>query len=164
MANWKKIGTVGPAQGLNGSFFLVGDRDINPSSSAIVIGEDPSCGIPAVIDSKKCQQGQWILKIRGIEGRKALETVRGQTLWTDAGDEGYSSLEGIEVVDSSGKHVGKIIAVTNYGASDIVVIENAEKQLIDLPLVPDYFSLPPSSDGKLELIASDSSLSDLWYQ
>lgn len=164
MANWKKIGKIGSPQGLNGSFFLVGDRESNPSSLSVVIGEDPSCGIPASIDSKKYIQGQWVLKIRGIEERKALEAVRGQSLWSEAPEENPDGLEGVQVVDSSGMLMGKIIAVANYGASDIVVIENAEQMLLDLPLVADYFSLPPSSDGKLELIVPQSSLADLWYQ
>lgn len=164
MAVWKKIGKVGPPQGLNGSFFLVGDREINPSLPSIVIGEDPSCGIPAIIEARKFIQGQWVLKIRGIEERKSLEGIRGQYLWTDPGEETIESLEGILIVDSSGNLVGKIIAVTNYGASDIVVVENEEKKLLDLPLVAEYFALPPGADGTLELIMPQSSLSDLWYQ
>jgi ribosomal 30S subunit maturation factor RimM len=164
MTSWKKIGNVGPPQGLNGSFFLVGDREMNPTNPAVVIGEDPSCGIPATIISKKLIQGQWVVKIRGVEGRKALEGVRGLSLWSEAGDENMDTLEGIEIVDASVSHLGKIIAVTNHGASDIVVIESAEKQLVDLPLIPEYFALPPSSDGKLVLIMPLSALVDLWYQ
>lgn len=164
MASWKKIGTVGPPQGLNGSFFLVGDREQNPSSPSIVIGGDPSCGIPAIINSKKFSQGQWVLSIRGVEGRKALEGIRGQCLWSDAGEDSADSLEGVRIVDSSGAEIGKIIAVTNYGASDIAVVESAENKFVDLPLIAEFFALPPSSDGTLELIMPQNALSDLWYE
>lgn len=163
MAIWRKIGTVGSPQGLNGSFFLVGDREQDPSSSSVIIGEDPSCGIPATIQAKKSSQGQWVASVRGVENRKALEGIRGQCLWASADDE-EATLEGVSVIDSAGIELGKIIAVTNYGASDIVVIQSSEKKLIDLPLVDSFFVLPPSAEGTLELVIPQSDFSDLWYE
>lgn len=164
MATWKKIGKIGLPQGLNGAFYLVGDRQTEPSASSIVIGDDPSCGIPAAIESQKNQQGQWVLKIRGIDGRMALQALRGQSLWIEVGENTEQNLEGVRILDSNGDSVGKIVAVTNYGASDIVVIESEAKGLIDLPLIEDYFFLPPSSERTLEIKLSENTLSDLWYQ
>jgi hypothetical protein len=45
MATWKTIGKVGPPQGLDGSFFLVGEQELAPSGASIVIGDDPLRGL-----------------------------------------------------------------------------------------------------------------------
>ena len=164
MATWKKIGTVGAPQGLNGSFFLVGEREINPASPSIVIGEHPSSGIPATIQTKKCIQGQWVLKIRGVEERKALEGIRGQILWAKLTGLEHESLEGFSVLNPSGQEIGKVVALTNHGASDIVVVENAEGSFVDLPLVADYFSLPPNANRTLHLVLEANAFHDLWYK
>ncbi len=161
MTNWKSIGKVGSAQGLSGSFFLVGNRDHDPSGEDLVIGEDPSCGIPVYLDTKKYVQGQWVLKLRGIEDRKALEDIRGQALWIDAGEDISNPLVGLEVVDRNNFKIGKVVEVTNHGASDIVVIENEANKFVDLPLIADFFILPPTDFLKLQIPQSD--FEDLWY-
>jgi ribosomal 30S subunit maturation factor RimM len=161
--HWQKIGTVGMPQGLNGSFFVI-DEHLPSALSTVVIGEDPTCGIPANIESFNKSRKPCVLKIRGINGREALSGIRGQHLWVDVGDNPEESFEGLSVIGLDQSLIGKVIAVTNHGASDIVVIENEEKRLLDIPLVEDYFSLPPASDRTLQLRVPLTSFSDFWYE
>ncbi len=162
MTTWKKIGKIGPPQGLNGSFFLIGGEVFESTCTSAVIGKDPSCGIPVSLAVRRFSQDQWVLKIQGVEERKALDELRGQELWVESGEEPAHELIGTQVLDDTGKLLGQITAVTNYGASDIAVVQSPDQKCVDLPLVADFFSLP-GVGKKLELKIPLSALAGLWY-
>ena len=61
----------------------------------------------------------------------------------------WHDIVGKRVVDNSGKELGTIISIDNYGAADIVVIE-AEKGLLPVSFVSTYFDM--SFKRKDELI------------
>ncbi len=159
---WIQIGKIGPPQGLSGSFFLVGgDTFESAMTESAVMGDDPDCGIPISLARSVFSKGHWILKIHGIEDRKALEDVRGQKLWIEALEQKHE-LAGTSIVDGSGTQLGFIVDVDNHGASDIAVVRSASNTSIDLPLVPDYFDFPPQNNTLILKIPA-SELADLWY-
>ena len=163
MSSWKKIGKIGPPQGLGGSFFLLGIGSPGLPDARVLLGKDPSCGIPVTITQSRFANGQWLLKIRGIEERSALDAIRGQELWLAAQEELVPELVGTQILDAAGEVFGDIVDVINHGASDIAVIADPQKkQHIELPLIPDFFALP-ASDRKLELKVAAQALTDLWY-
>lgn len=162
MANWQKIGKIGQPRALGGEFFLLPFRASLQICDTAVMGEDPSSGIPVSIEKKYFQKQQWILKIRGIGDRKALKEIQGQILWCDLGKDSGDSYEGLLVYDQEGRQCGQIVAVSNYGASDIAVIENSEGKLLDLPLVESYFSFEEDKQS-LKLLLPNEDLEDLWY-
>jgi len=162
MMAWKNIGKIGPPQGLNGAFFLVGSEDFDSDSSALMMGQDPSCGVPVSLQNCRYSQGHWVFKIQGVDSRQALDAVRGQELWVQEQEEIEHELIGTQVLDDTGAQLGRVIAVTNYGASDIVVVQGEENRLLDLPLVADYFALP-SVNKTLELKIPQATFAELWY-
>jgi len=80
----------------------------------------------------KNQMGKfWLGAVDGIDDRNASELLRGTELWMDRGklpdiddeDEFYiSDLLDLQVQDTHGKALGTVIAVENFGASDLLEI------------------------------------------
>ena len=72
-----------------------------------------------------------VAKFEGISDRSAAEALRGSLVEVDrsalpALEEGeyyHADLIGLPAIDREGKEVGKIIAVENYGAGDLLEIE-----------------------------------------
>jgi 16S rRNA processing protein RimM len=72
-----------------------------------------------------------VARFEGIDDRSAAEALRGSLVEVDrsalpslqAGEYYHSDLIGLPAVDREGKSVGKVIAVENYGAGDLLEIE-----------------------------------------
>ena len=75
-----------------------------------------------------------VARIDGIADRSAAEALRGSLVEVDRSalpplDEGeyyHADLIGLSAVDSEGTVVGTVIAVENYGAGDLLEIEDSE--------------------------------------
>jgi 16S rRNA processing protein RimM len=78
--------------------------------------------------------GEAVMSFQGIESREAAEALKGKELFIarDAlpapGDEEFyhADLIGLEARDSEGRVLGKVTAVHNYGASDVIEIARAD--------------------------------------
>jgi len=74
-----------------------------------------------------------IVRFEGIDDRNQAETLKGQQLFVaraslpePAADEFYlADLVGLRVEDVAGVHLGKVRAVHNFGAGDIIELERA---------------------------------------
>lgn len=74
--------------------------------------------------------GALIARIEGISSKEDADALKGQRLWAerarlpDPGDEEYyhSDLIGLEAVDPGGAVLGKVKAVLNHGAGDLLEI------------------------------------------
>ena len=92
--------------------------------------------------------GRYILaQIDGCEDRNASEAIRGTSLYYDRTalpdleeDEGfyYDDLVGLKAVDEAGNVVGKVIAVENFGAGDLLEIRPVDGQDYYLPINDQY--------------------------
>jgi 16S rRNA processing protein RimM len=81
-----------------------------------------------------------VARFEGIADRSAAEALRGSLVEVDrsalpALEEGeyyHADLIGLEAVDRTGKRVGTVVAVENYGAGDLLEIEgeNGKRSLI----------------------------------
>jgi 16S rRNA processing protein RimM len=93
----------------------------------------------AVVRSSK--PGEAVVRFAGIVDRNAAEGLKGQRLYvprsalpvTEAGEFYYADLAGLRAEDRSGKFLGTVCGVHNFGAGDVIEIE--------------------FSDGKTEFIA-----------
>jgi 16S rRNA processing protein RimM len=81
-------------------------------------------------------------RIAGITSREAAEALRGTSLFVDRGrlpslpdDEFYhADLIGLEAVDTGGETLGKVTAIHNHGAGDIIEISSSRhKSALLLP-------------------------------
>jgi len=80
------------------------------------------------------QHGKRILaELVGIGDIHAAELLRGMTIWVDAGevevDEDeylWEDLIGCQVVDESGRLLGSVVGLEEYGAQDILTVETPD--------------------------------------
>ncbi len=78
--------------------------------------------------------GEAVIAFKGITDRNAAEALKGTELFIrrDAlpkpkDDEFYhADLIGLEAFDSDGRQVGKVAAIHNFGAGDVIVITRAD--------------------------------------
>lgn len=104
-------------------------------------------------------KGGAIARFEGVADRNAAEALRGTTLSVsrDAlppleADEFYlADLVGLTVESNDGQAVGTVIAVENYGATDIVEIELPDGKTFMVPLTQD--AVPEWNDERLILAA-----------
>jgi 16S rRNA processing protein RimM len=86
-----------------------------------------------VVTITSLRQGQphLIARIEGVAGRTEAEALRGRELLVPRAalpepedDEFYVvDLEGLSAVDASGRRVGTVTSVVNYGAGDLVMLD-----------------------------------------
>lgn len=139
------VAQVATAHGVRGAFKLRCYTE-NPDS---VAGYGPLC------DSQGRElfevsilgriKGGLIVRAEGIDSRDAAEALRGLDLYVPRerlpepeSDEFYhNDLVGLEVVDRSGAACGRIVAVHNYGAGDLIEVRTGESASILVPFTRD---------------------------
>lgn len=98
-------------------------------------------GRPLTIRMKNPLGKYYIAEVDGIADRTAAEQLRHTELWIDrdklpAMDEGeiyHADLLELPVYDTAGKLLGRVIAVENYGASDLLEIKPAGEPSFYIP-------------------------------
>ncbi len=83
---------------------------------------------------KNALKGDWVAEVKGITDRNAAELLRGTKLYidrtampeTDDGEFYIEDLKGFRVTDESGKDIGTVLSVENFGASDLLDIKPSE--------------------------------------
>jgi len=94
----------------------------------------------------------WLAEVYGITDRNAAEDLRGTELYINqtalpeinADEFYYSDLIGLPTFDKNGIEIGEIIAVENFGASDLIDIK---------PKAAPSFYLPVTDETLLEIKA-----------
>jgi len=97
-----------------------------------------------------------VARFEGISDRSAAEALRGSLVEVDrsqlpALDEGeyyHADLMGLPAVDGQGDALGKVVAVENYGAGDLLEIELKDGKKSLIPFKPGIADL---EDGKVVL-------------
>jgi 16S rRNA processing protein RimM len=95
-----------------------------------------------------------VARFAGIDGRSAAEALRGQLVEVDRAalpplgeDEYYhADLIGLPAASLDGKAVGTIVAVENYGAGDLLEIEDAAGKR---SLIPFKAGIADLEDGRI---------------
>lgn len=94
--------------------------------------------------------GAIIAEVAGITDRNGAEKLRGTPLWTERQalpeltEEGvyyHADLIGLEARSADGTVVGSVVAVENFGASDLLEIKPPEGKKFFLPFVDDYVGI-----------------------
>jgi 16S rRNA processing protein RimM len=97
-----------------------------------------------------------VARFEGIDDRSAAEALRGALVEVDrsalpplAADEYYhADLIGLPAVDGQGAAVGTVVAVENYGAGDLLEIEDERGKRALIPFKPGIVDL---EDGRVVL-------------
>jgi 16S rRNA processing protein RimM len=85
------------------------------------------------VESARATPKGVVARLRGVADRTAAEALKGTELYIDrdklpaaAEDEFYhTDLIGLDAVDPEGKAIGRIVAVQNFGAGDLLEIRRA---------------------------------------
>jgi 16S rRNA processing protein RimM len=83
---------------------------------------------------RAAKPGEAVISFQGVGDRDAAEALKGTELFVaraalpEAGDDEFyhADLIGLEAFDSEGRLVGKISAIHNFGAGDVIAIHRAD--------------------------------------
>lgn len=95
-----------------------------------------------------------VARFEGIDDRSAAEALRGSLVEVDRsalpplgdGEYYYADLVGLPAIDREGNAVGTVVAVENYGAGDLLEIEQADAKR---SLIPFREGVADLKDGKI---------------
>ena len=95
-----------------------------------------------------------VARLEGIDDRSAAEALRGSLVEIDRsalpplgeGEYYHADLIGLGTVDREGRAIGMIVAVENYGAGDLLEIEDAAGKRFLIPFKPGIADL---EDGRI---------------
>lgn len=168
---WIQIGTVGKPYGLKGQFFLSGreglfEGEVNELRVGMSLGSSVSFSLSSVCS----RGGRQLINLKGLQDRGQCAALVHQKIWvkreelTITDDEFYfCDLEGKDVISSKGDVIGKVTGVDNFGASDVIEINNSDVQTLMLPFTNQYFDMIESIDGPKVVLTVDCELvEDLW--
>ncbi|MCC6891065.1 MAG: ribosome maturation factor RimM [Hyphomicrobiales bacterium] len=94
------------------------------------------------IESVRAARGHLVARLKGVNDRTAAEQLTNLALFVprerlpapDSGEEFYhADLIGLAVGDTAGAALGRVIAIHNFGAGDLVEIEPAQGTTVLLP-------------------------------
>lgn len=95
-----------------------------------------------------------VARFEGIDDRSAAEALRGSLVEVDRsalppldnGEYYHADLIGLPVVDSNGTNLGRVAAVENYGAGDLLEVEGADGKR---SLIPFKRGIADLEDGRI---------------
>lgn len=107
---------------------------------------ETECGRRVFLTLKNPIKGDWLAEISGISDRSSAEELRHVFLYTDRdrlpepedGELYIEDLVGCRAITPNGEIVGDIIAVENFGASDLLEIRPPSGKSFYLPLIEPY--------------------------
>ncbi|MBX9924829.1 MAG: ribosome maturation factor RimM [Hyphomicrobiaceae bacterium] len=124
------LGEVGAAHGIRGEV-MVRAYTADPADIAAYGNLEDRVGIqlPPLKVVRVTPKGV-VCRFSGIADRTAAEKLRGTELWIvrdrlpppAPGDYYYTDLIGLSAIDPAGTPIGKVVAVTNFGAGDLLEI------------------------------------------
>lgn len=173
---WLKLGIVGRAHGLKGSFFVSGrDEEVAESVRTIRIGVDATTAKDLKIEQRFWQSGRPALKCEGISDRTTAETLTGQSVWVEAAqihvDESkeylLSDLKERRVVDSNGVPVGVVeeVYVSPSGGVNIIVLDEKKNADIEIPMVETYINMNfKRGEAVLHLVVPVDTFEEIWNE
>ncbi len=167
---------IGAAHGIRGEVRVkpFGDDPLSFTDYGVLTTRDGSQVFE--VEKARVQKTVVITRFKGVSDRNRAEELNGTELYIDRDqlpepeeDEFYySDLNGLQVLDQAGEDLGRVVAVQDFGAGDLIEVRpkrgrtfyvpftlqcvpeiNLEDGVIRLELPEDYFSegKPDPSDG-----------------
>lgn len=129
------VGEIGAAQGLKGEVRLRSYTETPSDIAAYGALEDETGAKRIEIETVRVTPKALIARIKGVTTREGAEALNRTKLYLPrtalperGEDEWYvADLVGLEAVDAEGSPLGTVVAVNNYGASDILEIALLEE-------------------------------------
>ncbi len=91
-------------------------------------------GVERKLESVRSGPSGAVVRIEGIADRSAAEALRGSLVEVDRsalppleeGEYYHADLIGLACVDREGRALGRVVAVENYGAGDLIEVETGD--------------------------------------
>ena len=136
------LAAVAGAHGVKGELrlklFTDSVENLKPHSTLFV------GGIERKLESVRAGPSGAVARFEGLADRSAAEALRGSLVEVDRaslppledGEYYHADLLGLGCVDRDGREVGKVVAVENYGAGDLLEVETAGGKSSLIPFKP----------------------------
>ncbi len=103
--------------------------------------------------------GEAVIAFKGVTDRNAAEALKGTELFlardrlpaTDSEEFYHADLLGLEAFDSEARLVGKVAAIHNFGAGDVIEITRADGDSVLLAFTKDTVPLIDVAGGRIEI-------------
>jgi 16S rRNA processing protein RimM len=122
-----EVGRVGRAHGLQGEVAVTftTQRDERHVPGAVLYADEREL----VVETARPHQGRWLIRFAGITDRDAAIALRGAQLRAEPldpaeGELWVHELVGAEVVDTTGRTHGQVVAVEANPAHDLLVLDD----------------------------------------
>ncbi len=136
------LGEITGAHGVRGDVLVrayTGDPEAIADYGALT---DENGSAPLTLEVLRLtSKGAVVARVKGVTDRNAAKALKGRKLFVsrdampepdDADDFYYEDLIGLVAVDQDGSALGEVIAVQNYGASDLLEIRPAGSKKTEL--------------------------------
>ncbi len=108
---------------------------------------------------RPAKPGEAVIAFKGIIDRSAAEALRGTELFvpreklpvTDEDEFYHADLIGLEAFDSEGRQVGKVAAIHNFGASDVIEITSANGDGVMLAFTRETVPVIDIAGGRIQI-------------
>ena len=132
MSERVEVGRVGRPHGLDGSFVV---ERASADPRWFVVGSQLYAGdAPAAVVSSKVAGGRPVVRLdRTVERGTVLAVARAELPATEQGEYYVRDLVGLEVVEETGRRLGKVVGVASGVANDVLELDGGAL----LPLVED---------------------------
>ena len=136
------LAAVAGAHGVKGELrlklFTDSVENLKPHSTVFV------GGIERKLEFVRAAPSGAVARFEGLADRSAAEALRGSLVEVDRaslppledGEYYHADLLGLGCVDRDGREVGKVVAVENYGAGDLLEVETAGGKSSLIPFKP----------------------------
>jgi 16S rRNA processing protein RimM len=155
-----QMATIGAAQGIKGELRLktfTGDPLAIAEYGALYAPDGRAFEITDI----RLHKDMAVVRLKDVNDRSAAEALTGTDLFVDRSmladdldDEEFyhADLIGMDAIDLDGDHIGKVIAVQNYGGGDIVEIRRGKSTV----LIPFTKASVPSIDVAMRTMRIDT--------
>ncbi|MEO0977055.1 MAG: ribosome maturation factor RimM [Pseudomonadota bacterium] len=137
---------IGAAHGIRGEVRVkpFGDDPLSFADYGVLTTKDGARSFE--VEKARVQKTVVITKFRGVTNRNQAEDLNGVELFIDRDqlpepeeDEYYySDLNGLAVVDQDGNDLGKIVAVQDFGAGDLLEVRPRRGRTFYIPFTKDF--------------------------
>jgi 16S rRNA processing protein RimM len=128
------LGTIGAAHGIKGEVRIASHTQDPEAIASYGPLETNRPGLTITIESARLSKTVLIARLKGIRDRNAAELLNGVALYVDRDrlpdpddedDFYHADLIGLDArLESSGVSIGAVIALHNYGAGDLIEIQD----------------------------------------
>lgn len=99
---------------------------------------DEAGHVYTLVQQRAGSKGEWIARFSEISDRNAAEAAKGVKLFVPrgalpdtSGEEYYQAdLIGMSAIDANGASLGKVVAIHNFGAGDILEISGEDREML----------------------------------